>query len=200
MILWPGAVSATISFRTRAPFGTGLFQENVVESRGGITELALAFAGASHKWFAGLHLGGTLPGCYDRTSTFTEADAGTDPNNKFDYAVFTQNLETKGSGVNLKMGVIYKPVEHVRLGLAFHTPSFYRLTDQYSVASVTTNTESYQGTMSQTSSFLNNNQDGQFSYWMFTPYRLMASASYVLREIEDVRKQRGFLTADILSM
>ena len=191
-----GGSSGNYQFQTRAPFGTGLFQENVVESRGGITELALAFAGASHdKWFMGFTLG--VPFLrYDRTSTFTEADAGTDPNNKFDYAVFTQNLETKGSGVNLKMGVIYKPVEHVRLGLAFHTPSFYRLTDQYS-ASVTTNTESYQGTMSQTSSFLNNNQDGQFSYWMFTPYRLMASASYVLREIEDVRKQRGFLTADI---
>ena len=32
---------------------------------------------------------------------------------------------------------------------------------------------------------------------MLTPYRLIASASYVLREIEDVRKQKGFLTADI---
>jgi hypothetical protein len=30
-----------------------------------------------------------------------------------------------------------------------------------------------------------------------TPYRVIASASYVLREIEDVRKQKGFLTADI---
>jgi hypothetical protein len=191
-----GGSSGNFQFQTRAPFGTGLIQENVVESRGGITELALAFAGASHdKWFMGFTLG--VPFLrYDRTSTFTEADASTDINNKFDYAIFTQNLETKGSGINLKMGVIYKPVERVRLGLAFHTPSFYRLTDQYS-ASVTTNTESYQGTMSQTSSFLNNNADGNFTYWMFTPYRLMASASYVLREIEDVRKQRGFLTADI---
>ncbi len=32
---------------------------------------------------------------------------------------------------------------------------------------------------------------------MITPYRIIGSASYVLREVEDVRKQRGFLTADI---
>jgi hypothetical protein len=32
---------------------------------------------------------------------------------------------------------------------------------------------------------------------MFTPYRVIASASYVLREIQDIRKQKGFLTADI---
>lgn len=191
-----GGSSGNYQFQTRAPFATGLIQENVVESRGGVTELALAFANATNdKWFWGFTLG--VPFLhYDRTSTFTEADATTDATNKFDYAVYTQNLETKGSGINLKMGVIYKPVEYVRLGLAFHTPSFYRLNDQYS-ASVTTNTESYQGTMSQASSLLNNNVDGQFSYWMFTPYRLMASASYVLREIEDVRKQKGFLTADI---
>lgn len=191
-----GGSSGNYQFQTRAPFATGLIQENVIESRGGVTELALAFANATNdKWFWGFTLG--VPFLhYDRTSTFTEADATTDATNKFDYAVYTQNLETKGSGINLKMGVIYKPVEYVRLGLAFHTPSFYRLNDQYS-ASVTTNTESYQGTMSQASSLLNNGVDGQFSYWMFTPYRLMASASYVLREIEDVRKQKGFLTADI---
>jgi hypothetical protein len=30
-----------------------------------------------------------------------------------------------------------------------------------------------------------------------TPMRFIASASYVIREIQDVRRQRGFLTADI---
>lgn len=190
-----GGSSGNFQFKTRAPFSTGLIQENVVESRGGITELALAFAGANHdKFFYGFTLGVPFMN-YDRTSTFTEADAGTDANN-FDYASFTQNLATKGSGVNLKLGVIYKPVEYVRLGLAFHSPTFYRLTDTYS-ASVTTNTEGYMGSQTQSSNIFTNNQDAQFAYWMFTPYRIMASASYVLREIEDVRKQKGFLTADI---
>ena len=39
--------------------------------------------------------------------------------------------------------------------------------------------------------------NAEFKYDLLTPYRLIASAAYVFREIEDVRKQRGFLTADI---
>ena len=84
----------------------------------------------------------------------------------------------------------------MRLGLAVHTPTFYRLTDRYS-ASITTNTESYNGIQTQSSDIFTGGQDAEFAYWMFTPYRIMASASYVLREIEDIRKQKGFLTADI---
>ncbi|HRF19169.1 MAG TPA: aromatic hydrocarbon degradation protein, partial [Chitinophagaceae bacterium] len=169
---------------------------NVVTNKGGITELALAFAGQRNdKFYFGFTLG--VPFLrYDRESTFLEADASTDPNNKFDYASITENLQTKGTGVNLKMGIIFKPQEYVRLGLAVHTPTFYRLTDQYS-ASVTANTENYKGELSQSSSLFTNGEDAAFSYWHFTPYRIMASASYVLREIEDVRKQKGFLTADI---
>ncbi len=35
-------------------------------------------------------------------------------------------------GINFKMGMIFKPVEYVRLGLAVHTPTFYTLEDRYS--------------------------------------------------------------------
>lgn len=191
-----GGSSGNYQFQTRAPIATGLLQENIITNRGGITELALAFAGAQRdKFYFGFTLG--VPFLkYDRESTFTEADATANTNNKFDYASITENLITKGTGVNLKLGVIYKPVEYVRLGLAVHTPTFYRLTDKYN-ASVTTNTENYQGTQTQDSYVFTGGQDAEFAYWMFTPYRIMASGSYVLREIEDVRKQKGFLTADI---
>lgn len=191
-----GGSSGNYQFQTRAPIATGLLQENIITSRGGITELALAFAGAQRdKFYFGFTLG--VPFLkYDRESTFTEADATANTDNKFDYASITENLITKGTGINLKLGVIYKPVEYVRLGLAVHTPTFYRLTDKYN-ASVTTNTENYQGTQTQDSYLFTGGQDAEFAYWMFTPYRIMASGSYVLREIEDVRKQKGFLTADI---
>ncbi len=191
-----GGSSGNFQFQTRSPVATGLIQENIVTARGGITELALAFAAAQRdRFFYGFTLG--IPFLhYDRESTFTEADAGTDVNNKFDFASIKQNLVTKGTGLNLKMGIIYKPVEYVRLGLAFHTPSFYRLTDRYN-ATVSTHTEGYMGLQTQSSDLLTGSQDAEFGYWMFTPYRIIGSASYVLREIEDVRKQKGFLTADI---
>lgn len=191
-----GGSSGNYQFKTRAPINTGLLQENIVTTKGGISELAIAFAGNKRdKFYYGFTLG--IPFLYyDRSSTFTEADATTDVNNNFDYAAFTENLRTKGSGINLKMGVIYKPVEYVRLGLAVHTPTLYRLTDSYN-ASITTNTENYKGSQSQDSYIFTNGEDAQFSYTMITPYKVMFSGSYVLREIEDVRKQKGFLTADI---
>ncbi len=174
----------------------GLLQQQEVINKGGITELAIALAGSKKdKLFWGFTLG--IPFLkYKKESTFTEADPSANNANKFDFGSITENLTTDGAGINLKMGLIYKPVEYVRLGLALHTPTFYRLTDQYN-ATVTTNTETFQGSLTQASSGFTNGEDAQFSYWMTSPYRIMASASYVLREIEDVRKQKGFLTADI---
>jgi hypothetical protein len=190
-----GGSSGNYQFQTRAPIATGLFQENAITNKGGITELALGFAGDSkNKFYYGFTLG--IPFLhYERNASFTEADATDNPNNKFDYASISENLTTDGTGLNLKLGIIYKPVEYVRLGLAIHTPTFFRLTDKYN-ASIIANTESYKGILNQSSDMLTGS-DAQFKYWMFTPYRIMASGSYVLREVEDVRKQKGFLTADI---
>lgn len=191
-----GGTSGNYQFQTRAPIGTGLIQENAVTNKGGITELALAFAANSKdKYFFGFTLGVPLLH-YVKEATFTEADATANATNKFDFASITENLTTDGAGINLKLGFIYKPKEYIRLGIAVHTPTLYQLTDKYS-ASVTTNTETYKGQLVQNSGTFTNGTDGQFKYWMISPYRIMASASYVLREIEDVRKQKGFLTADI---
>lgn len=40
-------------------------------------------------------------------------------------------LETKGSGYHLKLGAIYRPVDELRLGVAFHSPTWYSMTDYY---------------------------------------------------------------------
>lgn len=165
-------------------------------NKGGISELAIAFAANRNDKF---YFGGTvgIPFLsFEKQSTFTEADGSANAANKFDFASITENLTTRGTGINLKLGLIFKPVEYVRLGLAVHSPSFYMMTDAYN-ASVTTHTENYQGSMTQASGLFTNGADAEFKYWMRSPYRILASASYVLREIEDVRKQKGFLTADI---
>ncbi len=189
-----GGTEGNFQFKTRATIGSGLIQENLISSTGGITELAVAGAGnINDKLYLGATLG--IPFLrYEREASFTEADATANATNNFDFATINENLTTRGTGLNLKLGVIFKPTEQVRLGFAFHTPSFYRLTDQYS-AEVITDTEGYQGRLNQNSTSLVG--DGEFRYWHFTPYRLMVSGSYVLREVEDVRRQKGFITADI---
>jgi long-subunit fatty acid transport protein len=191
-----GGTSGNYQFQTRSPIATGLLQQNAIESKGGITEIALAGATNFHnKFLIGATIGIPILS-YKRESTFIEADATANPNNNFDYASFSESLETSGAGINLRIGAIYKPSEYFRLGLAIHSPTYYGLTDKYN-SSVTTNTESYQGTYTQTPADVGAASPGEFKYNLVTPYRIIGSASYVLREVQDVRNQKGFLTADI---
>ena len=40
-------------------------------------------------------------------------------------------LETTGAGCQLKLGAIWRPVDFLRLGVAYHSPTVYALTDYY---------------------------------------------------------------------
>jgi hypothetical protein len=135
---------------------------------------------------------------FDRTTLFRESDASANVTNNFNYFEVTETLETTGYGINGKIGLIYKPVEYVRLGLAFHTPTFYELTDRYT-AEITTDLDGYggAGTKKQNSGDFTNGVPGESKYNLTTPYRVIASASYVFREVENVKKQKGFITADV---
>jgi hypothetical protein len=190
-----GGTSGNYQFQTRAPTATGLLQQNAIEAKGGITEIALAGAtNFKNKLLIGATIGLPILS-YKREGTYIEADA-TETNNKFDYASFSESLSTNGVGINLKVGLIYKPSEYWRLGFAVHSPTYYGLTDKYD-ASVTTNTEDYHGVLTQSPSDIPVTTPATFEYSLLSPYRIMGSVSYVLREIQDVTKQKGFLTADI---
>jgi hypothetical protein len=184
-------------FKTNAPVSTGLLQQYSGQTSGGITEFALGVA-ANIK--DKLMVGGSLaiPVLnYKRETEFVEADATSNPNNAFNYGIFQDNLHTSGVGVNAKFGLIYKPAEFWRLGLAIHSPTFYSLTDTYE-ADVTLNDDvaDNQSWHDHSKSY-NNDEPNQFKYDLTTPYRVIGSISYVIREIEDITKQKGFLTADV---
>ena len=190
-----GGTNGNFQFKSRAPIATGLLQENWIRQSGGITELAIGYGGTTDdKLYYGATFG--IPFLnYDRVAQFTEADATTALNN-FDYARVEDYLDTKGMGINLKLGMIYRPNLYWRLGVAFHTPTWYQLKDNYRTV-ITTDTENYKGEQTQSSALFNNGSPGSFQYNLTTPYRALVSASYVLRSTKDIRKQRGFLTADL---
>lgn len=50
---------------------------------------------------------------------------------QLDYAGLYQQTVLDGSGVNFKLGVIVRPIPNLRLGVAFHTPTFYSLDRSY---------------------------------------------------------------------
>lgn len=183
------------SFYSNAPVGTGVLQQQTLNERGGVTELALGVAANSNdKLYFGATVGVPFLN-YKRETEFLEADASNDPDNNFNYGIFKDNLHTSGIGLNLKAGLIYKPAEFWRLGLSVHSPTLYSLTDEYS-SEVTTDTDNGNVWTDNSKSY-NNNESNAFKYLLITPYKVLGSVSYVLRETEDVTRQKGFITADV---
>ncbi len=43
----------------------------------------------------------------------------------------SQTATVEGAGVNFKLGFTYRPIENLRIGVAFHTPTFYSLDRRY---------------------------------------------------------------------
>ncbi len=191
-------INGAFGYRSLASVGTGLVQENTIHNHGQMTDLSLGGAvNLKDKLFFGGTI--TLPIVnYSRESTFKETDATNNKTNNFNYFEVSENIKTKGAGVNAKLGMIYKPVEYVRLGLAVQTPTYFMLTENYSYE-VRTDLEGYggNGIKKQSSKDFNNGEDGVNKYRMVTPWKAAASASYVFREVSNVRRQRAFITADI---
>ena len=184
-----------IGYRSLVPVPTGTKQQYDETDKGGLYEISFAYgANFSDK----LYIGGGLNiplSFYTQDINYTETDATEVINNNFSYSRFTQHHSIDGAGFNAKIGAIYRPTPSVRLGFAFHTPSFLYLSDDLS-AEMTTDTEDYAGSKTAKSSDFPN-AVSHAHYTQLTPYRLIGSLVYILNQVEDVKKQKGFVSADI---
>lgn len=80
-----------------------------------------------------------------------------------------------GTGFNYQLGFIVKPVQQLRLGFAFHTPTWYNLTEEYGGRV----NYLYGGEESGTV-IANEGIPGYTSYNLRTPWKIIASAAGVL--------------------
>jgi len=179
--------------------GQALRQDYSKRTHGGLYELALGFGGTQDsKILYGATLAIPLI-AYSSSTIFKETDTSSNAFNKFKSAQFQDDFKTTGSGLDLKAGVIYRPSEFIRVGLAIHTPSILFLKDTRTTYCSTV-LESDSGTIESfdvSSTTFTNGIAGESKYRQSTPLKAILSASYVFREVEDVTKQRAFLTADI---
>ena len=105
--------------------------------------------------------------------------AGEERETQLDYADLYQKSVLDGSGVNFKLGVTVRPIESLRIGVAFHTPTYYSLERSY-YGDITT--QMYNNATEKTEI----NQDGTpyqddmgSNSWCFTsPARLLFGISY----------------------
>lgn len=104
--------------------GHSLRQSNYVKTSGGIDELAFSFGGNyDDKLFLGLTVGVPILD-YNYEAEYIEEDEN-DVVTNFEKLNIYDKMHTSGAGINAKIGVIYQPVPFLRIGAAFHTPTYY---------------------------------------------------------------------------
>lgn len=150
-------------------------QELTVEETGGINSYDFSLGTTfSDMLSAGVTLSITDIS-YTMNSTFIEDFVSGNKAGGYD---FWNQLETKGTGAQVALGLIFKPVEQFRIGVSYHSPTWYDMTDYYraevwhnltelkSVAGVSIDPAYTDGVIR---TFDDANEVGQFDYTFRTP-------------------------------
>lgn len=157
-------------------------QVNVVT--GGINEFTISLAGnIEEKLLVGATIGVPVVN-YQETKSYREKDED-NQNPLFESLEFNEYLNQTGSGINAKLGIIYRPVHMMRVGLALHTPTTYNLKDNFSTK--------------LTYSYLHNNAiqsttadspEGSFDYKVKTPTVVTGSTAFIIDKV-------GLISAEV---
>lgn len=153
---------------------------------GGISEFVVTMGGNYRDMVMwGLTLGVPFMN-YSETRSYNEIDdeAVID---FFDNLSFDETLETEGSGVNFKFGVLIRPTQILRISLAAHSPTFWSIDESYET------TFSYAYTDEDTNEALGGtalSPRSEFSYNLQTPWRLIGGLGAVVG-------RSGFVAVDV---
>lgn len=165
--------------------GTSGFGQFGVEEKGHVDEYNISLGGnISNIVFWGMDFG-IIDLDYSLSSywgeTLTDAYVYGD-NNSFAKTAAKWTLsnyyKASGNGFNYKLGVIVKPIQELRIGFAFHTPTWYNISETY-MAQVNFNYGpgvDTRGTQATT----NNGVPGSNEYNFRTPWRFIASLAGVI--------------------
>jgi hypothetical protein len=152
------------------PYG-GFLQRETIKSWGSMNEMELSMgANILEKFYIGATVGVPFVRYFEETS-YTEDDTKGN-NGYFKSFTRTESINTTGTGVNFKLGIIYKPVEFIRLGAAIHTPTYFdKMSDAWSskISSYFDDGATYQVSSPKSS----------FDYSLTTPFRAIGSVAFI---------------------
>lgn len=150
-------------------------QRKSISRQGSVDEFSLAVGlNFNHKLYMGASVG-ILDVYYKETSELEEWDKnGNIP--FFNEMKFNEYLRTSGNGYNVKLGVIFKPVNSVRLGASIHTPTFYNLFDSFETSMSSSVTYDDGGT----ESYKALSPLSEYDYDLETPLRATLSGAFVI--------------------
>jgi len=161
-------------------------QRKVIETRGSMNEMVLSMgANLVDKFYIGATLG--IPFVrYFEESGYTENDSE-NRDVYFNSFLRTESFSTTGSGINFKLGIIYKPADFIRIGAAFHTPTYYaKMTDKWNS---TMSSQFDLPIVDNEKSFSSISPYGEFEYSLTTPLRAIGSIAFIFGKY-------GLLSAD----
>jgi hypothetical protein len=126
---------------------------------------------------------------YEMFSTYTEYFE------KGGYIGLDNELATDGSGIQAKIGVIWRPADWLRLGVAYHSPTAYNLTDRFVGYSVAKYEDVNNKNQTPTDTYEDFHYEYQFSTpqtWVFSAAGVIGSSAiisvdYELKDFSDMK-------------
>jgi hypothetical protein len=172
---------------------------------GSVNELAIGLSSHhTERFYYGMSLG--IP-MFSRTETTTveENDASGNTDNDFASFRFKETIRTRGTGILLRGGIIFKPFEQFRIGFNIQSPAFYTLTRSMD-ANLKTDVENYakkstnDPNRSQQFELSTRDITGEnyfYDYQFSTPWQMSLALAYVFRETADTKLQRAMITGGV---
>jgi long-subunit fatty acid transport protein len=109
--------------------GGDVMHDRIINSDGGIMEYSLIGAANYKNTF---YLGGSFNiNRINYSSNFKHFEEILNPSDWINTLTYTGFLNTTGTGVNFKLGSVFLPSDRIKLGLAFHSPTFYKMKDEW---------------------------------------------------------------------
>jgi hypothetical protein len=151
----------------------GQNQRRILNIKGGVGEYAFSIAGNySNKLYVGATFG-VQRMRYEENKVHDESNI---PGDYLSTFKFTDNYYSYGTGYNFKIGAIYRPIDPVRLGVAFHSPTFYNLESEFDTDMSTSFTTS--PTNDNKVNFRDNTETQLYDFNVTTPLKLIFSGAF----------------------
>ncbi|MEQ8520068.1 MAG: hypothetical protein RLN79_04030 [Cytophagales bacterium] len=171
-------------------------QRELIRTSGNQNEWTVSYGGNfKDQFYFGTKLGiASVNYLIERTYNERALDQGTDALRS---TTINDRLEIDGTGFNLGLGFIYRPVDLIRFGLNFETPTYYALEEDFDadLSAQFNNFLFFEDPNNPDNNFYLNNEssslpNGFFNYRLRTPMKVNFGAAIFA-------SKNGFITADV---
>jgi hypothetical protein len=166
--------------------GRSKYQYKSIDSWGSMNEYVFSFAtNYNDRLYLGMTFGIPMIRYFEQ-SVYSESDI---KKSNLIYFDRIENLETRGSGFNMKLGFVYRVSDWFRFGAAFHSPSWFANMKDYWDATMIAEYYEPPNPGDPQKNFLTSSPRGYYEYELTTPWRIQGNLAFIIGNI-------GLVSAD----